>query len=130
VEDGCSWLRVLPADNAQQCTTLRLGRPLVDHDCRFTFALMNSARPAEDADEFQTIKFRYAMVTPLNFHARYRPAMTVSRQSVELARAAVGAVAVDELASVNRPVRVDHLQPSSTAIGAQMLAKQHGVNVT
>jgi hypothetical protein len=70
---------------------------------------MNSARPTEDSDELQTIKFRRAMVTLLNLHARYRPAMTMSGQSVELARAAVGAVAVDELTSVNRPVRVDHL---------------------
>src|SRR5262249_7354245 len=72
--------------------------------------LMNGARPTEDSDEVQTIKFRRSVVTLFNFHARYRPAMTMSGQSVELARAAVGAVAVDELTSVNRPVRVDHLR--------------------
>src|SRR6478672_12865547 len=108
VEDGCSRLGVLAADDAQQCSTLRLRRPLIDHDCRFALTLMNSARPAENGDELQTVKFRVSVVTLLYLHPRHRLAMSVSRQSVELAGAAVGAVAVDELTSVNRPVRVDH----------------------
>jgi hypothetical protein len=43
----------------------------------------------------------------------------VRRQSVELTGATVGAVAIDELTSVNRPVRLDHSGSSSTAIMAQ-----------
>jgi hypothetical protein len=57
------------------------------------------------------------MVTLLNLHARYRPAMTMSGQSVELARTAVGAVAVDELTSVNRQFVSIISISSSTAFG-------------
>jgi hypothetical protein len=55
---------------------------------------MNGARPTEDNGELQTIEFRRSVVTLLNLHVRYRPTMTMSRQSVELAGAAVRAVAV------------------------------------
>ena len=65
------------------------------------------------------------MVTLLDLHARYRLAMTVRRQSVELAGAAVGAVAVDELTSVNRPVRVDHLRLPPLGESAGSLLNSH-----
>src|SRR6478752_4598875 len=125
VEDGCSRLGVLPADDAQQGSTLRLRRRLIDHDCRFALTLMNSARPAENGDELQTVKFRHSMVTLLDLHPRHRLAMSVSRQSVELAGAAVGAVAVDELTSVNRPVRVDHLRLPPLGESAGSLLNSH-----
>src|SRR6185436_9718403 len=119
IEHGCSRLRVLPADDAQQGSTLRFRRSLIDHAGRFTFALMNGARPAENPDELQTVKFRRPVVTLLNLDACYRLAMSVSWQSAELARAAVGAVAVDEFASMNRPFRVDHLSLSADDVWHQ-----------
>src|SRR6476661_4111458 len=71
------------------------------------------------------------MVTLLDLHARYRLAMTVRRQSVELAGSAVGAVAVDKLTSVNRPVRVDHLPlPMDSAWCPNACEAAAAVNVT
>ena len=71
---------------------------------------MNGARPAKDPDEFQAVKFCRSVVTLLDLHSCHSLAMSVRGQRVELARTAVRAVTVDELVSMDRPVRVGHFR--------------------
>ena len=77
IEDSCSWLGVLTAQDAQQCAALRLGRPLVNNHRRFTLALMNGTRPAEYADELQAIELRVAMMALFDLHTCNSLAMTM-----------------------------------------------------
>jgi hypothetical protein len=97
IEDRRSGLSILASEDAQQCPALRLGCPLVDHYRRFTLAFVNRTRPAEDSHELQAVKLGRSVMTLLDLEAADRLAMSVRGQSIELAGAAVGAVAIDEL---------------------------------
>src|SRR5262245_40222581 len=108
VEDRLPGLGVLTGEDAQQRRPLRLGCAFVDHHRRFALALVDRTRPAEDSDELQAIELGRAVMTLLDLEAADRLAMSVRRQSVELAGAAVGAVAVDELTSLDGPFGVRH----------------------
>src|SRR5207253_9307950 len=89
VEDGCPRLGILAADDAQQRGPLRFRRPLVDHHCRFTLALVDSAGPAQDADEPQPVELGRAVMPALDLEPCDRLTMSICRQAVELARAPV-----------------------------------------
>src|SRR5262249_15273848 len=104
-------LGILATENAQQRSTLRLVCALVDHDRRFALTLVNGARPAEDSHEFQTVECGRSVMAALDLEPAHRLAMSVRRQSVELTGATVGAVAVDEFASLDGPFRVCHGSP-------------------
>src|SRR4029078_2188805 len=74
--------------------------------------LMERIRPAEDACASQPVEPRRAAKALLNVEDSQTPAVAVSWQSVELARAAIIAIAVAELAPLDLPL--DHGMPSST----------------
>src|SRR6185312_16025930 len=78
----------------------------------FALALMDRIRPAEDACASQPVKPRRAAKALLNVEDSQTPAVAVSWQSVELARAAIIAIAVAGLAPLDLPL--DHGMPSST----------------
>src|SRR5262249_29517739 len=108
VEDGRPGLCILAAEDTQQRCALRLRRALIDHHCRFALALVDRARPAEDPYEFQAIEPGRSVVTLLDLEAANGLAISMRWQSVELAGAAVGAVAVDELTPFDRPFGIRH----------------------
>src|SRR5579859_4231381 len=56
VEDCCSRLGILSAENAKQGTALCFARSFVDDDGGFALAFVNRAGPAEDSDKFQTVE--------------------------------------------------------------------------
>src|SRR5262249_59041281 len=91
IEDGRPGLGILPGEDAQQRRPLRLARALVNHDRRFALALVDRARPAEDAYEPQPVQLGPAMLAVIDLEAADGLAMPVRRQSIELTGAAVGA---------------------------------------
>src|SRR5262249_1162495 len=98
----------LTGEDAQQRRPLRLGGALVDHHRCFALALVYRAWPAEDSHELQAVELGRAVVTLLDLESPDRLAMSVRGQSVELAGAAVGAIAVDELTPLDRPLGIRH----------------------
>ena len=70
---------------------------------------MNGLWPAEDSHKLEAVEIGRTVMTLLDLEPADRLAMSVRRQSVELAGAPVGAVAVDELTSLDGPVRVRHV---------------------
>src|SRR5690349_221360 len=108
-ENRCAGLGVLAGEDAEQRSALELGRPLIYHHGGFALSFVNGSRPAEDADKLQAIELGLSVLASLDLHARHRLTIAMGGQTVELTRTAVGAIAVDELAPMNRPVRVSHI---------------------
>src|SRR5262249_28396317 len=79
-----------------------------DHHRCFALALVDRAWPAEDSHEFQAVELGRAVVTLLDLKSPDRLAMSVRGQSIELAGAAVGAIAVDELTPFVHPLGILH----------------------
>src|SRR5262245_63505281 len=77
----------------------------------FAHALTYRTLPAEDACASQPVEPRRAVKALLNVENSQAPAVAVRRQSVELARAAIIAITVAELAPLDLPL--DHGMPSS-----------------
>src|SRR5580692_3624393 len=77
LKDGGAGLGILAAEDAQERPALRLARPLVDHDRRFTFALVNGARPAEDANKTYAVEPGVAVITLVDLHAGHGLAIAV-----------------------------------------------------
>jgi hypothetical protein len=117
IEDRRPGLGILPGEDAQQRRALRFTSPLVDHDRRFAFALVNGPRPAEDSHKLEAVELGRTVMTLLDLEPADRLAMSVRRQSVELAGAPVGAVAVDELTSLDGPFGVRHGRLLRGALG-------------
>jgi len=69
---------------------------------------VNGLWPAEDSHKLEAVEIGRTVMTLLDLEPADRLAMSVRRQSVELAGAPVGAVAVDELTSLDGPFGVRH----------------------
>jgi hypothetical protein len=69
---------------------------------------VNGAGPAENACDAQTIKSGVAVESFVDLDAHHRLAETIGRQCIELARAAIGAIAVREFAAMNGPLGIRH----------------------
>ena len=82
----------------------------------FAPALVYRAGPAENPDEPQSIELGAAVMAALDFHASNRLAGSVCRHGVELARAAISAIAVDEFARLHCPFDVGHGIPPLAAL--------------
>jgi hypothetical protein len=130
VEDRRAGLGILPGEDAQQRRTLRLARTLVDHHCRLALTLVDWAGPAEDSHEREPVELGRAVLALIDLEAADRLTMSVRRQSVELTGAAVGAVAVDELAPLDAPFGVRHrrLLPACLASLRRALIHQNPIN--
>src|SRR5262249_40478838 len=87
---------------------LRLRRALINHHRRLAFALVDGAGPAKDPHEFEAIESGRSVVTLLDLEAANGLAVTVRRQSVELAGAGVGGVAVEEFTALDGPFGIRH----------------------
>ncbi len=69
---------------------------------------MDCAGPSENTGGFQAVEFGGAVMACVDLDSGDRTAMPVRRQAVELARTAVGAIAVRELTCSDRPIDVGH----------------------
>src|SRR5262249_286030 len=66
------------------------------------------SRPAEDADKTQTVQPRLAVMALIDLHCRDREAVAIGRQGVELARAAIAAIAIYEFTGLDGPIDIGH----------------------
>jgi hypothetical protein len=69
---------------------------------------MDRARPGKHPSKPQAIELGIAMVTLFNLDPKQGMAVPVRRQGIELAWAAVGAIAMGELSALDRPHRLRH----------------------
>jgi hypothetical protein len=70
--------------------------------------LMDSTGPGKNPSKPEAVKLGIAMVPFFDLDADHRVAVPVGRQGIELAWAAVGAIAMGELSALNRPYRLRH----------------------
>src|SRR5260221_12433874 len=69
---------------------------------------MNRPGVFEDGGHPQTVEPGWAVMSPVDFNAKHRPAVAVGGQAVELAGAAVGAIAVRKLTALEGPLGLGH----------------------
>jgi hypothetical protein len=102
-------LGILTAEDAQQGFALWRARAPVDDDAGFPVAFVDGARPRQDERRAQPVEPRRAVVSFVDLHADDGPTVAVGRQGVELARTAIGAIAVAELPAFEHPFRLRHV---------------------
>ena len=76
-------------------------------------AFMDGTRPAKDSSKSYTVKFSVAVIALVDLHAYHRLAEPVCRQRVELARAAIGTIAIRELPCLYHPLQGQTLRITS-----------------
>src|SRR5437868_10360541 len=103
VENRGAWLRVLTADDAKNAVALGLAPALVHNRLHLAVPEMDRPGPGEHAGEAQAIERRLAMVALVDLNADHRLAIAVRRQRIELAGAAIGAVAIGEFTPFEFP---------------------------
>src|SRR4029434_8267920 len=101
-----AWLGVLAADDAQQHFALFRSRAGIDDDSGFTLALVNRSRPMKDPDESQSVQPSVAVKTGINLETADRFTESMCRKRVELARATICAIAVNEFLTLDRPLHI------------------------
>src|SRR5260221_7029111 len=69
---------------------------------------MNRPGVFEDGRHPQTVEPGWAVMSPVDFNAKPRPGVAVGGQAVELAGAAVGAIAVRKLTALEGPLGLGH----------------------
>jgi len=107
LEDGRAGLRVLAAQNAQERCALSGRCAAVNDMDAFAFAFMDRPGPAKDAARTESVEPRRAVITLLDVEHGKAMAMAMGRQRVELAGAAIVAIAVTELLALDFPWRHD-----------------------
>jgi hypothetical protein len=69
---------------------------------------MYSARPAYDSRDPQSIQRGVTVIALIDIDRKDRMAIVMRRSGVELARAAIGAIAVNEFSSTDCPILGQH----------------------
>src|SRR5205823_1653572 len=87
---------------------LRVARALVDHRLHGATALVDRARPGVEVERAEAVQADVAEMAFIDAERHHRAAITVLRQGVELAGAAVIAVAVDEMRTFDAPRGLGH----------------------
>ena len=103
LEHGRAGLGILAAHDAQERLPLRWGRALVNNRDNLAMALVNGARPGENAAEFQAVEFCLAVIAFVDRDPDDGLAVSMRRQGVKLARAAIGAIAMRKIPSFDSP---------------------------
>ena len=82
--------------------------PFVDNDLHGAVTLVNGSGPGYDQGRTQPIKPNIAVMAFVNLITDSSTAISVRWQRVELARTAVRAVAINQLATFNHPLGLGH----------------------
>jgi len=107
---GGARLGILAAENSQQrLALLRLGA-LFDDDQRLNLALVDWSWPRKYGNRLKTVKARIPVVPFNDLEGGNCLAVTMGGQRIELTRTAIGAVAVDEFPTFDRPLNVRHFR--------------------
>src|SRR5262245_12283992 len=101
--DGGEGLGLLAGEDGAQRLALRLVGPLVDDQQGLAVAFMDRSRPLHHADGLQPVQLHVAEMAFLDGEAADGLAEAVRRRRIELAPAAIGAVAGDQLVGLNNP---------------------------
>jgi hypothetical protein len=101
-------LRLLALEDRRQRLALRRVGAHVDHRQHAAVALVNGAGPRPDVDRAEAVQARRAEMALLDLPGGDRDARAVGGQRVELAGAAVGAVAVDDMRALDAPMDLGH----------------------
>jgi hypothetical protein len=109
-------LDTLSLHDCGQCLALGLVGPFVDDQLHRPIAVMNSSGPSISYHHKQPIQTGFTKMPFIDAKARHRFASAVSRWRHELARAAVIAIAVDEMRSLNTPINGRHVFLLSTIV--------------
>src|SRR5205823_8300350 len=102
-EDRGAGFRVLAADDAKNGVALRLARPFVHDRLRLAVSEMDRPRPGKDAGKAQTVERGFPVMAGVDLHADHRLAIAMRRQRIELAGAAISAIAVGEFTPFEHP---------------------------
>src|SRR6185312_11076888 len=94
---------LLAGEDGEQRLALSLVGPLVDDQEGLAAAFMDRSRPLHHGDGLQAVQLHLAEVAFLDGEAADGLAEAVRRQRIELAPAAIGAVAGDQLVGLNIP---------------------------
>jgi hypothetical protein len=108
LENSRAGFGVLTRKDAKEGIPLGFGCLLVNDDRSLTSAFVDGAGPTEDAGKSKTVQFGVAVIALIDLHADNSLAKPVRWEGIELARAAVGAIAVGKLAGLYHPFRIRH----------------------
>ncbi len=111
-EHGGAGLAVLAPEDAPEAGPLLRGGTAVDHVHAFALALVNGTGPAEDACSLEPVEPGRAVEALLDVEHGQPATVAMRGERVELAGAAVGAIAVAELAAFDLPGGHNHLRLS------------------
>ena len=99
-----------------------LGRALIDNYGSFALTLMYRAGPTENSYKLQVIELGRPVIALFDLEPGDCLAISVGRQSVELAGTTIGAVAVDEFTSLDHPFGVGHHYLPRVLLAARKIA--------
>jgi hypothetical protein len=108
LENGCSGFGVLTRKDAKERFPLGFGCLLVNDHRGLTSTFVDGAGPTKDAGKSNTVQLGVAVIALIDLHADNSLAKSVRWEGIELARAAVGAIAVGKLAGLYHPFRIRH----------------------
>jgi hypothetical protein len=94
---------ILAAHDAENRIALRGSSAFIDYWNGLSVALMDRAGPREHASKFQSIELRIAVMTLVDHDSNYGFALPFRRERIELARAAIGTIAVREVPAFQLP---------------------------
>src|SRR6516225_10224402 len=97
-------ISVLAGEDSQQGFALRGTGTLVDDDSGLAIALVNRPGPAEHARDLQAVQRGRAVKSPVDLNSDTGLAISVGWQRIELTGAAIGAIAIGELAAFKFPL--------------------------
>src|SRR5215469_14528411 len=99
LKDRCARLGVLAAHDSENGLALRWSGALIDDRLDLAMSFVNGTRPREQGAKAQSVEFGIAVMTLVNPNGDHRHTIAVSRQRIELARAAVCAIAMRKIAT-------------------------------
>ena len=102
----CARFGIMAVDNAVQHLALFRSRANINHRRGYAFTLVNRPGPVKNAHESQSVEMRFAVKSGIDLEAANSLAESMSGERVELARAAIRAITVDEFLPFDRPLYV------------------------
>ena len=111
LEDGGTGFGIQATHDPKYCFTLLRRGSLIDDRLNLSMTLMNSLRPGTNTDEFEPVEFRITMISMLDIKPEHAFTVSVGGQGVELTRAAIRAVTIQEFLSFKHPLDVRHDMP-------------------
>src|SRR5688572_5182693 len=108
LEEGGTRIGILTAHDTKESISLFLRGALIDDRNDAAAPHVNRARPRDGGRNSQPIQPSLAMLSFLDLYGHYRFALPVCGKPIELTRAAIGAITMKKLASLDGPLHITH----------------------